>query len=80
MGNVLKRFAVFREPDHVLVGVESETFNVIQLAEIYGSGDYQIARFEDGKEIRRYRQIVDDRLGAPKKTEPLPESALPITK
>lgn len=76
---MLRQFAVFRQPDNVLVGVEPPSFNVIQLAESYGSGTYDIAIFEDGKEVRRAHQIVDERLGAPKKTEPLPESALPRT-
>ena len=31
-----KQYAVFREPTHVLVGVEGEGFNVIRLSEEYG--------------------------------------------
>lgn len=74
---MLKQFAVFRKPDNVLVGVEPDTFNVIKLAETYGSGTYGIARFENGKEVVRYHQVVDEKLGPPKKIEPLPASMLP---
>lgn len=74
---MLRQFAVFRQPDNILVGVEPGTFNVIQLAEDYGAGVYDVAIFEDGKEVRRAHQIVHEKLGPPKKVEPLPESALP---
>lgn len=73
----MRKFAVFRQPNNILVGVEPSTFNVIQLAEDYGSGTYDVAIFEDGKEIRRAHQVVHERLGPPKKTEALPDSALP---
>lgn len=74
---MLRQFAVFRQPDNVLVGVEPATFSVIRLAEDYGSGTYDIAIFEDGKEVRRAHQIVHEKLGPPKKTLPVPESSLP---
>lgn len=73
----MKQFAVFRQPNSILVGVESATFNVAQLGERYGQGVYDIARFEDGKEIARYHQVVGPTLGTPKNTEEIPESALP---
>lgn len=73
----MRQFAIFRQPDNVLVGIEPASFNVIQLAEQYGSGTYDVAIFEDGKEVHRAHQIVDQRLGPPKKTEPITEGALP---
>lgn len=73
----MKRFAIFREPNRVLVGIEPETFNVIQLAERYGSGSYLVLVFLDGKVVAEHNQVVDEKLGPPKKTEPLPEGALP---
>lgn len=72
-----RKYAVFREPGRVLVGIEPAPFTVIKLAEIYGSGEYQVALFEGAKLLAVYRQLVDDRLGPPKKTAPVPESALP---
>jgi hypothetical protein len=78
--NILQQYAVLREPNHVLVGIEPEGFNIIQLAEKYGSGNYTIALFHDGKLFHSYNQVVDDRLGPPKKTEPiaLPADFQPI--
>ena len=72
-----KQFAVFREPKHVLVGVEGDGFNVVRLGEEYGEGEYNILRFVNGRLDGNYSQIVDARLGPPKKTDELPASALP---
>lgn len=81
MENTLRQYAVFRAPGHVLVGIEPDGFNVIQLAKDYGSGTYEIALFIGDKMAASYiNQVVDDKLGPPKKTEPMPETTLPSTK
>lgn len=77
---MVKKYAVFREPGRVLVGIEPDTFNVTLLAEQYGSGTYEIDVFNEGKVTASFHQVVDDRLGPPKKVEPLPEDLLPSTK
>lgn len=79
-GLMVKKYVIFRQPNHVLVGIEPAPFTVIQLAEIYGSGEYQVELFEDRTMVACYHQVVDDRLGPPKKIEPLPEGALPSSK
>lgn len=71
------QYAVFRQPDRVLVGIEPAGFNVIKLAEQYGAGDYQVVLFKDGQPPRRTYQTVHPRLGPPKKTKALPLSMLP---
>lgn len=75
--NALKQYAVFRMPGRVLVGIEQDGFTVIQLAKEYGSGTYVIDLFKGNKLEASYHQVVDDRLGSPKKTEPMSEGALP---
>lgn len=72
-----QQYAVFRKPQHVLVGVEEDGFNVIRLGEEYGEGAYKILRFVNGRLEAEYSQTVDARLGVPKKTDALPDSALP---
>lgn len=72
-----KQYAVFREPGHVLVGVEGADFNVVRLGEEYGSGDYEVGIFQDGRHVRQVHQVVGGGLGPPRKTDELPESALP---
>lgn len=78
MESKLKQYAVFRMPGSVLVGIEQDGFNVIQLAKEYGSGTYKIEMFLGNKMEAVYHQVVDDRLGPPKKTEPMPETLLPV--
>ena len=78
MENTLKQYAIFRSPGRVLVGIEPDGFNVIQLAKEYGSGTYEIAMFIGDKvQASCLHQVVDERLGPPKKTEPMPEGMLP---
>lgn len=80
MENMLKQYAIFRAPGRVLVGIEPDGFNVIQLAKEYGSGTYEIEMFIGNKVAAIHFQVVDDRLGPPKKTGPLPEGMLPSAK
>lgn len=81
MESTLKQYAVFRAQGRVLVGIEPDGFNVIKLAKEYGSGTYEIAMFVGDKMEANYlHQVVDERLGPPKKTEPLPEGMLPSAK
>lgn len=78
MENTVKKYAVFRHPNNVLVGIEPDGFTVVKLAEDYGSGTYDVTMFVNGKVEARYHQIVDDRLGPPKNMDPLPVDALPV--
>lgn len=75
----MKQYAVFRMPSRVLVGIEQDGFTVIHLAKEYGSGTYEIDLFNGNKLAASYHQVVDDRLGPPKKTEPMPQTLLPPT-
>ncbi len=74
MENNLKQYAVFRMPQRILVGIEKDGFTVIKLAQDYGSGTYEVEMFIGNKMEALYHQVVDERLGVPKKIEPVPNT------
>ena len=71
------KYAVFRNPGHVLVGIEKDGFSVITLGEEYGEGDFEVMKFLGSRHEATYRQVVDRRVGEAKKTKPVPAGNLP---
>ncbi len=71
------KYAVFRDPGHVLVGIEREGFTVITLGEEYGEGTYEVMKFYGTRHQATFRQVVDRRVGEAKHTKPVPGGKLP---
>lgn len=64
----MKEYAIFTA-ERVLIGIEKGDFNVIQLAEKYGAGTFEVDLFENGRMKETYRQTISEKC-VPKRDHP----------